>query len=240
MPRVLVIGDIHAPVSHPGYLSFCQALQAKHRCDQVVFIGDVVDWHGISFHASHPDAPGPKDEYELAAECITQWRKAFPTAKVCIGNHDERVVRVAEDAGIPSRFIRNYKETWETPDWDWAYDHVVDDVYYFHGTGCGGVHPAYNAMQKMLMSTVMGHIHSASGLKWRANPNRRIFGMDTGCGVDDRAVAFAYGRHQKIRSILSAGVVLDGIPVPEIMAAGPGERFHRSKFKGPSAPRKFK
>lgn len=237
--RILVVGDIHEPCSHPGYLAFCQDLQAKHKCNQVVFIGDVVDFNAISFHTHHPDAPGPKDEYELAFDGVSRWKKAFPKALVCCGNHDERVLRVAEDAGIPSKFIRNYQETWETPNWDWQFEHTVDDVYYFHGTGCGGMHPAFNTMQKMLMSVCMGHIHSASGLKWRANPNKRIFGLDTGCGIDDSALAFAYGRHQKVRSILSAAIIDDGIPQHFVMPCSAGEKYHRSKFKASKTPRRF-
>lgn len=240
MSKVLVIGDIHEPVAHPGYLRFCQDLRDQYKCDEIMLIGDAVDWHAISFHAHHPDAPGPKDEYELAAQKILKWNKAFPKAKVCIGNHDERLVRLAESVNIPAKFIRDYKDVWSTPGWRWDVEHDVDNVHYFHGTGCGGLHPAFNAMVKMCMSVVMGHIHSAAGIKWRANPNQRFFGMDTGCGIDDRAIAFAYGRHQKVRSILSAGVVLDGIPYLEIMPCGPGEKYHRSKFGKEHDLRKFK
>lgn len=230
MSRVLVVGDIHAPVSHPGYLAFCQDLRERYKCDQVVLIGDVVDWHAISFHSKHPDAPGPKDEHELALQAVQSWYRVFRKASVCIGNHDARVIRTAEEAGIPSKFIRSYAETWETPNWEWADEFTVDDVYYFHGTGTGGIHPAFNTMCKMLMSVVQGHIHSAGGIKWRANPQKRIFGMDVGCGIDDRAYAFAYGHAQKVRSILSAGVVIDGIPQHHIMPIGPGEAYHRSRF----------
>lgn len=239
MSRVLVVGDIHAPVTHPGYLSFCQDLRDKHKCDQVILIGDVVDWHAISFHSKHPDAPGPKDEYELAKAEIKGWHRAFKKARVCIGNHDARVIRTAEEAGIPSQFIRSYADIWETPGWEWNTDFIVDDTYYFHGTGTAGVHPSFNTMMKQLMPVVQGHIHSAGGIKWRANPMRRIFGMDTGCGIDDRAYAFAYGRDQKIRSILSAGVVIDGIPHHEIMPIGPGEKYHRSQFTAAHNLRRF-
>lgn len=229
--RNLVIGDVHEPVAHPGYLRFCQDLRDEHKCDNVLFIGDCVDWHAISFHAHHPDAPGPKDEYELAFSNMQKWYKAFKEAKVCIGNHDERLIRLAETVNIPSRFLRDYKDIWKTPKWEWGTDHVIDDVFYFHGTGTGGLHPAFNSMMKQLMSVVQGHIHSAAGIKWRANRDRRTFGMDTGCGVDDKAVAFAYGHHQQIRSILSAGIVIDGIPQHFIMPCGPGERYNRRKFK---------
>lgn len=239
MSRVLIIGDVHEPVSHPGYLKFCRDLYDQNKCDSVMFIGDLCDWHSVSFHAHHPDAPGPKDEFELAASKIAMWHKAFPEAKVCIGNHDERLIRLAETVNIPARFLRDHKDIWKTPGWMWDTDHTIDDVFYFHGTGTGGIHPAFNSMCKQLMSVVQGHIHSAAGIKWRANPSRRTFGMDTGCGIDDKAVAFAYGHHQQIRSILSACVVLDGVPQHFIMPCGPGERYHRSRFKGAHKLRRF-
>lgn len=229
MARVLYIGDVHEPVSHPGYLPFCRDLRDKHRCDQVVFIGDVVDWHAVSFHAHHPDAPGPKDEYELAKAGVEKWYKAFRRASVCIGNHDERLIRLAETVNIPSKFIRDYSDIWNTPQWKWDTEFIIDDVYAYHGIGSGGMHPAFNSSGKMLMSVVQGHIHTAAGIKWRCNPTRRIFGMDTGCGIDDKALAFAYGKHNKTRSVLGAGVVLDGIPYHEVCPIGPGEKYHRSK-----------
>jgi predicted phosphodiesterase len=238
--RVLVIGDVHEPVAHPGYLRFCKDLYRRHKCDTVVFIGDLIDWHSISFHKKHPGAPAQMDEYKAAKKRVARWRRAFPKAYVCIGNHDERIFRLAADAGIPGDFIKSYEDVWgeklrkgqrrRRANWKWVNEVIIDDVYYTHGTGNAGVHPAFNLMGKMLMSSVMGHIHSAGGIKWRANPRKRIFGMDTGCGVDEKALAFAYGVHSKVRSILSAGVVLRGTPHHEIMAIGPGERYHRSRF----------
>ena len=62
MTRVLVIGDVHEPAAHPGYLAFCQYLEDKWEPDRVVFIGDLLDMHAVSFHASEPDAPGAEDE----------------------------------------------------------------------------------------------------------------------------------------------------------------------------------
>lgn len=229
--RVLAIGDIHAPAAHPGYLDFCKDLYTKWDCNQIVFIGDVADFQAISFHANNPKCPGADDEYILAKQEIQKWYKAFPTAKVCIGNHDERVIRLAESVNIPSRYLRDFSEVWHTPGWDWAYDFIIDDVYYFHGTGNGGKYPAANVMRKILMSTVLGHNHARSGIYWKANPTKRIFGMDVGCGIDVKAWQFAYGKHIKIRPILSAGVVLDGIPYHEIMPCGDGEKYAKERYR---------
>jgi len=231
MSRILVVGDIHEPVAHPGYLSFCEDLYDQWDCGQVIFIGDIVDHHAISFHTHHPDCPGPSDEYELSLEKIQGWYEAFPKARVCIGNHDARIVRLAESVNIPSKFLRDYAETWDTPGWDWQYEHLVEDVYYFHGEGCSGLYPAANAGKKMSLNVCMGHVHTAFGVTYWANPQRRFWAASTGCGIDDRAAAFAYGKHFKLRSVLGAVVVVDGTPYAEPMPVGPKERYHRSKFK---------
>lgn len=231
MSRVLCIGDPHEPVCHPGYRTFCRDLRSKFKTDTTVILGDIVDHHAISFHAANPMCPGPNDEYLLTKQCIQSWHKEFKNAIVTLGNHDVRVVRLAESVNIPPQYLRNHSEIWATKTWRWVEDIIIDDVYYFHGTGRSGIHPAYNAMKDMLMSVVMGHCHAASGVKWRANPSRRTFGMDVGCGIDVDAYQFAYGKHMPSRPILSAAVVLDGVPQHFIMPCGKGEKYHKSKFK---------
>ncbi len=227
--RTLIIGDIHEPCSRRYYLQFCKDTYHRHNCDAVVFAGDLADFHAISFHAAHPEMPGPKDEFELAFEAIQKWYKAFRNGKVCIGNHDERVIRLAESVNIPKKFLRDFNDVWETPGWDWDYHHIIDHVYYFHGVGQSGTHPAWNAMKTMMMSVVIGHNHSAGGFKWLMNPEERYFGMDVGCGIDDKQMAFAYGKHAKKRSVISCGVVLDGIPQHIIMPISKGEQYYDDK-----------
>ena len=230
MSKKLIIGDLHAPVVHPGYLAFCKDLYAEWDCDSVLFIGDVVDLQAISFHANNPQCPGSDDEFLLAKQQIQKWYKAFPKADVAIGNHDERVLRLAESVNIPSRFLRDYADIWKTPGWKWEYEFIIDDVCYLHGSKRGGVHPAWTMAGKKLMSVVMGHCHSRSGVKWRANPLRRIFSVDVGCGIDVDAFQFAYGKHIDERPILSAAVIIDGIPYHEVLPCGRGERYHKSNF----------
>lgn len=232
MSRVLVIPDLHEPCSRKGALAFCRELRRKYKTDRTIFIGDVTDWHSISFHARHPEMPGPKDEYELAYKCIQKWVKAFPKANVVLGNHDRRVIRLAESVNIPAKFLRDYRDIWNTPNWTWADDFIIDDVYYTHGDGAGsGLYPAFNLVRKMGLSCVLGHHHSAGGVKWLVNPLRRMFGLDVGALIDDKAMAFAYNCRTTLRSVLSAAVVTDGIPHYIVMPIGKGEKFHDSRFK---------
>jgi len=233
MSRILAIGDIHEPVSRKGYMSFCKDLYEEWACDTVVFLGDIIDWSAISFHAHNPEAPGPKDEFKLAYAAVQKWYKAFPKGIICIGNHDARPRRLAESVNIPAKFIRDYAELWGTPGWEWVQSIIIDDVYFCHGHGKGGGNtPAWNLSKKMGLSTVIGHFHSKGGINWSANPLRRWFGMDVGCGIDDKAYAFAYAKEQITRSILSAGIILDGTPYHEVMPVGKGERYYDRKHNG--------
>ena len=227
--RALIVGDTHLPAVHPGYLSFCKDLAQKYRCNKFIHIGDLVDWHAVSQHDKQPEAKDALSEFEEARSHIKKWERAFPEMIVLEGNHDARIARQAATVNIPQRFLKGYNELWDTK-WEWKLDHKLDNVYFHHGTGTSGQFPAVTTMQKMLMSVCQGHIHSAGGIWWRANPERRIFGMNTGCGVDDKHIAFTYGEHLKVRSILSAGVVLDGTPAHIIMPASRGEKYHRSRF----------
>lgn len=231
MSRVLCIGDLHEPVCHPGYLQFCKDLHREFACDCTVFLGDVVDWHAISFHEQEPECPGPGDEYEAAKAKIAKWHRAFPHAKVCIGNHDARPSRLAKTVHIPERLLKDYNTLWNTPGWEWDFHFLIDNVYYCHGSKTSGIHPAWNKSGKILMSVCMGHCHSRAGLKWRVNQLTRIFAMDVGCGIDNDAFQFVYGRENDDKPILAAAVVLDGEPIHRMMPMARGERYHKSRFR---------
>lgn len=229
MSKVLVIGDIHEPVSHPKYMDFCLDLRRKYRTNKTVFIGDIIDNHAISFHAKHPELPGPSDEYELAFEKVQRWYKRFPKAVVLLGNHDLRVLRLAETVNIPSRFLRSHAEIWKTKNWEYEYEIILEGVNYYHGEGCGGINPAYNRAKSSSLSVCIGHAHSSAGVKWIVDKHARRFGLDTGTGIDVTKFQFAYGKHMPKRPVLSAAVILDGTPQHFIMECGPGEKYHRSK-----------
>lgn len=231
MSKILCIGDIHEPVSRVGYLEFCKDLYEAWDCNKVIFIGDVVDWHAISSWVKEPGCPGPSDEYELAKQRVKLWSDAFPEAKVCIGNHDERPSRLAKSVSIPDFMLIPYAELWDTPNWNWDFSFVIDDVLYKHGTGCGGIHPAWTLMGRVKMSVVIGHCHARSGIKYSANLQQRFFAVDTGCGIDEKAWQFAYGRDIVERPVLSAAVIINGQPYVELMPCGKGEKYHDSKFK---------
>jgi len=232
MARVLVIGDLHLPQVRPGYLAFCRDLYRENRCDSVVFMGDICDLHAISFHDHHPDADGPSQEILKAKASVRTWNRAFPKATVCIGNHDRLLIRKAAVGSIPELILKSFAEIWDTPEWKWVNSATIDGVLYVHGDGCGGgLAPAYNTMRKTAQSVVMGHHHTAGGLKFLCNSERRLFGMDCGCGIAQDKIQFLYAERNPCKPIIAAGVVLDGMPQLHLMPCGKNERYHDSKFR---------
>lgn len=231
--RTLVIGDIHLPFEHPDYLQFCLDIYSSWNCNCVVFIGDVVDAHALSFWDTDPHGYSAEEEARVAAEHLIEWNQAFGVAKVCIGNHDERHYRKARKAGIPDRYLRTYNEIYSAPKWEWDFDHRIDGVLYTHGTGCSGKDAAINLAIQKRSSVAIGHTHSWGGVKYHSNDESRVFGMNVGCGVDSTKYAFAYGAHMPSRPTLGAGVVIEGKEAYfEPMGIHKGEPYHRNKSNG--------
>lgn len=210
-----MVGDLHAPATHPDYLIFCKAMAKKHKTNKVVFIGDIIDHEAISRHEKNPELPSALDEFNIALKEVKEWYKAFPKALVCIGNHDERVNRRAKSEGIPSMYLRPYNDVYGTKGWSWEYEHNIDNVLYFHGTNWSGRSPAFNAACQLRKSVVAGHCHSIASIAFHNNGNDTIFGMNVGAGVDHNHLALSYGRYSLKKPVLSCGVVINGHPYLE-------------------------
>lgn len=231
--RVLAVGDLHLPHTRRGYLQFCRDISRQYKCDTVVMLGDVVDLHAVSYHEKHPDADGPTTEVLKAKAAVMEWYKAFPKATVVVGNHDRLLIRKAATGSVPELALKSFSEMWNTPNWRWVNSTTIDSVLYVHGDGCGGgIHPAYNTMRKMAQSVVMGHHHTAAGFKFLCNSDRRLFGMDVGCGLAWDAIQFLYQERNPCKPVIAVGTVIDNVPQLHVMPCGRGEAYHDSKFKG--------
>ena len=203
--RILIIGDLHAPFTLAGYLEFCQEVYSKYNCNQVIFIGDILDNHAFSYHEPDPSGLSAGNELKLAKKYVKKWYKAFPVADVCIGNHDRMASRKAMTGGIPAEWIKSYNDVLGTHKWNWVETIVYDNVLYEHGEGGQAKTKAKNNM----MSSVCGHTHTESYTIWYVGKKFRVFGMQVGCGVDAKSYAAAYARNFKKQAI-SCGVVIGG------------------------------
>jgi predicted phosphodiesterase len=227
--RVGIVGDLHLPFEHPNYFEFCRDTFRSWKVEKVVFIGDVLDQHALSFWDHDPDGMSASDEFMASKEHLQPWRRKWKEASVCIGNHDARHFRVAHKAGIPTKYLRNYSDVFETPGWDWKFQFSIDKVLYEHGATSGKYAAVNNAVAKRV-STVMGHTHTYGGVLYHANENSRIFALQVGCGIDIEAYAFAYGKHFAVRPTLGCGIVVDGsLAVFEPMPISKGESYRRKR-----------
>lgn len=202
--RVLVIGDLHEPFSLDAYLEFCIQQSERFNCNRVVFIGDVIDNHYSSYHETDADGMGGAEELDAAINRIAKWRKAFPVAEVTIGNHDRMVMRKAQTSSVPSRWIKEYKDVLEVPEWRFVDRVVIDDVQYIHGEAGTADKKAASDM----MNTVQGHLHTQCYTRWMVGEKFKIFGMQVGCGIDHESYAMAYAKRGK-KPAIGCGVILD-------------------------------
>ena len=211
--RVLIIGDLHEPFCLDGYLEFCKDVYTKHNCNKVVFIGDIIDNHYSSYHETDADGMGGGQELDLAIAKIAKWYEAFPEAHVTIGNHDRLIMRKAQTGGIPTKWIKKYKEVLETPLWQFTERVVIDGVQYVHGEAG----TAKAKCRADMMSSVQGHLHTQAYTEWFVGANFKIFGMQVGCGIDHHSYAMAYAKSGK-KPAIGCGVVIDGkVAVNELM-----------------------
>ena len=203
--RVLVIGDLHEPFCLDGYLKFCKDTYSKYNCNKVVFIGDLLDNHYSSYHETDADGLGGGDELELAINKVKKWYKAFPKADVMLGNHDLIISRKAQTGSIPKKWIKDYKDVLEVPNWEFLEDIEIDGVLYNHGIGA----KAHIRVVRNMQSVVQGHHHTECYTHWKVGNSAKVFGMQVGCGIDKSAYAMAYGRWFP-KPVIACGIVING------------------------------
>ena len=76
--RILCIGDLHCPLELDGYLEFCVETYEKHYCNQVVFIGDIIDNHYSSYHESDPNGLEGATNYNKLSSTSRNGLRLFP------------------------------------------------------------------------------------------------------------------------------------------------------------------
>ena len=200
--NILIIGDLHEPFCKDGYLEFCIDQYYKHKCNEVVFIGDIIDNHYSSYHETDADGMGGGTELDLAIKKISQWYKAFPNATVIIGNHDRIIMRKAQTSAIPKKWIKCYKDVLEVPNWNFVERYVKYNVQFIHGEGG----TARTKCRADMMNIIQGHLHTQAYCEHYVGANYRIFGMQVGCGIDFKSYAMAYAKVGK-KPAIGCGVL---------------------------------
>lgn len=211
---ILVISDMHIPYHHGDLFTFLRDIKNKYKPDKIVCIGDEVDYHAISFHASDPELLSPGDELKEAIRYLKMLYKIFPKVDVVDSNHGSLVYRKAKAMGLPSTVFKSYRNILEAPKgWSWHHDLTLkmndgNKVYFHHGKTSA---PA-KLSKNMSMSAVQGHYHSRFEIIHWANPTGMFFDMRVGCLINDKSMAFHYNKTTMDRPIIGCGIIINGQP----------------------------
>ena len=113
-------------------------------------------------------------------------------------------MRKAQSSQVPRKWIKEYKDVLDTPKWNFVESVTYDDVLYIHGEGG----TARSRMRKDLNSVVQGHLHTQFYCDYLVGKNFSIFGMQVGCGIDNKSYAMAYAKNYG-KPAIGCGVVLE-------------------------------
>lgn len=221
--RILVVGDLHAPYTHPDAIDFLRSVRDEYSPDMVVQVGDETDGHAISFHDSDPNLDSAGVELEKAKLVLEEVHALFPNLLVCDSNHGSLVYRRAKAHGLPVQFIKKYRDILfpdhGAPAWSWADAWVLN-------TPLGPVRFQHQVSGDLMLnashertSMVIGHEHGKYSVTYAASSTALYFGAYAGCLIDRKSMAFAYGKLTRAKPILGVMVITDGCPtlIPMLM-----------------------
>lgn len=214
--RVLVIGDLHEPYTHPDAYDFLRTVRDEYCPDIVVQIGDETDGHAISFHDSSPELDSAGVELEKAKLGLEKLHDLFPNLLLCDSNHGSLIYRRAKAHGLPVQFIKKYRDILfpehGAPGWSWG------DAWDLN-TPLGVVRFQHQVSGDLLLnaaherkSMVIGHFHGKLDIQYAASSTALYFGAHCGCLIDNKSLAFAYGKLSRSKPILGCMVITDGCP----------------------------
>ena len=221
---VLVISDLHMPYHHKDAFKFLSELKKKYKPDLIVNIGDEIDCHAISFHSHHPDLKSPGDELREARKYAQELEKMFPSMTLVHSNHSSLVYRKAVAHGLSLEYLKSYNEFLHVgKGWKWVDDLKVtlsdgNQCFFTHGMSADVMKVA----QQYGMNTVQGHYHSKFSINYYSNPDKLVWGMQTGCLINQKELAFEYAKNFKSRFIIGCGMIINGQPklMPMVLKDG--------------------
>ncbi len=220
---ILAFSCTHAPAMHRKFVPFLKKVYDKYNCDRVVMLGDLVDFNAISYHEKSPSMPSAAEEFKQAMKQVRQLHKAFPVADMLIGNHDSLGERKAQTIGLPVELLKDFGSLFKLDGWKvWPRYHSleINGVIFRHGDcGKGGQHAAFKNAIAEFQSVCQGHLHSQAGVSFHANRGKLVYGLQVGCGADNKHPAMGYSRVFAAKPILGCGVVTSDtqaqfIPMP--------------------------
>lgn len=184
------------------------------RQEGFVTVSGNCDKHALSFHDSDPDLMSAGDELQATIKQLQPLYKLFPRLDLVDSNHGSMIYRKGLHHGVPRKYIRSYGEVLDAPKgWKWSNDLTIrvpggEQVYICHGLSSN----IMKVVAQRGMCVIQGHYHTLASIGYLGNPNHLLWGLQVGCSIDSKALAFAYDRLNVSRPIISHGGIIDGQP----------------------------
>ena len=130
-------------------------------------------------------------------------------------NHSSLVYRRALKYGLPKAYLKHYNEFLGVgPGWKWVQDLTVtlndgSRCFFTHGMSANVLQVAQKVWHALY---VQGHYHSKASIQYFSNPDKLVWGAQTGCLTNQDSLAFSYAKNFKDRFIMSSIVIVDGQP----------------------------
>jgi predicted phosphodiesterase len=212
--NVMFISDTHAPFVLEGAIDFLVRTRRRFNISKTFHIGDLNDEYALSFFDKDPAALGPQNELEKAREFNRILKEEFPELDICIGNHDNRHLRVAAKAGLPTAYIRDFSEIYDTPDtWRWNYSYILNEnILVEHGTA-SGMKATYDRAVMSGLNVVQGHTHNYGGVLHINDGRNSRWALNVGTLADQSTYAMRYSLTRPYQHTYGVGVIYDGIPM---------------------------
>lgn len=211
--KILLISDAHGPYQHKDFFRFMKALKKRYKPDLVISMGDLADFHDISFHDSDPDLMSAGDELKALQKFAADLEKIFPNMYIIGSNHGDLPARKAFASKMPKSFLRPYNEIYGVgKGWRFVDDLMLEDgpkLYYFvHGIKKKGITLA----TQRGVCVAQGHFHEDFNITYASNPRDLIWSLQTGCLIDKDSLAFKYDKLNLGRPIIGTAGVYYGQP----------------------------
>ena len=216
--RILVIPDQHAPYHHPDAIEFLTDVAAQIQPTRIINLGDETDGHALSMHDSDPNLDSAGAELANAKKFLKELATLFPTMDVCHSNHGSLVYRRAYKFGIPVEYIKSYRDILFDNNlgdgWSWqekvklTLPNGTKALFQHQSSGdilANAAHERANIIQ--------GHEHGRFFLSYRSSTTALYWAMTSGCLINPKALAFAYGKLFPKKPILGCSAIIDSQPI---------------------------
>ena len=218
---ILTISDCHFPYQHPDTIDFLEELKYYYEPDLVVSLGDLADFHNISFHESDPDLDSAGTELLKMRKGIKALEKLCPNMFIVGSNHGDLPLRKFKAHGLPKQFLRPYNDIYGVQD-GWIF---VDDLTITEA-GQPDLHIAHSIKKNALQVAqqrgqrfIQGHYHTDFKVEYAGNPHNLLWGCTAGFLIDKKSLAFSYDKLNVNRPVIGTVVIENGIPslIPMIL-----------------------